>query len=218
MKLTVAVCALVAFANARPGPAPKDLLLGASGAIADGQNLQFTKPGVYLILEGPSAYLFSNGQAIQKRSKRSVSEFGDIIGDSGVIAGDQNLQLPPGVKPVAIGPSAILLSNGQALQRTKRSTNEFGDVIGDSGVIASGQNVQLPPGVKVVLVAPSAILLSNGQGIQRTKRSTNEFGDIIGASGVIASGQSLQLPPGVKVILAAPSAILLSNGQAIQRP
>jgi len=218
MKLTVAVCALVAFANARPGPSPQDLQLGASGAIADGQNLQFNKPGVHLIAEGPSAWLFSNGQAIQKRAKRSASKH-LTLGASGAIGDGQNLQFTePGVHLIAEGPSAWLFSNGQAIQkRSKRSVSEFGDIIGASGVIAGNQNLQFPPGVKPVAVGPSAILLSNGQAIQRTKRSTNEFGDVIGASGVIASGQNLQIPPGVKVVLVAPSAILLSNGQAIQR-
>jgi len=214
MKFAIAVCALAAVANARPG---SDLNIGASGAIADGQNVQFTKPGVTLVAEGPSAFLFSDGTAIQKRGKRSVNEFGDVIGESGVVAGAQSIQIPPGVTVAAVGPSAILLSNGQAIQRTKRSVNEFGDVIGESGVIAGAQSMQLPPGVTVAAAGPSAILLSNGQAIQRTKRSVNEFGDIIGESGVVAGAQSIQIPPGVTVAAVGPSAVLLSNGQAIQR-
>jgi len=219
MRISIAVCALIAFANARPGSTPKKLHIGASGAIGDGQNVQFTKAGVTLIAEGPSAWLFSDGTAIQKRAKRSVNQYGDVIGDSGVIADGQLVQLKPGQSVVAAGPSAILLSDGTAIQkRSKRSVNEYGDVIGASGVIADGQLLQLKPGQSVVAAGPSAILLSDGTAIQkRSKRSVNEFGDVIGASGVIADGQNLQIPPGETVVAAGPSAILLSNGQAIQR-
>merc|ERR1712228_320719 len=95
MKFAIAVCALVAVANARPG---SNLNIGASGAIADGQLVQFTKPGVTLVAEGPSAFLFSDGTAIQKRTKRStVNELGDNIGAAGVVTAEHNFQLPPGV-------------------------------------------------------------------------------------------------------------------------
>merc|ERR1711915_260294 len=219
MKFAIAVCALVAVANARPG---SNLNIGASGAIADGQLVQFTKPGVTLVAEGPSAFLFSDGTAIQKRSKRSAtSEFGDVIGASGAISADgQSIHIPEGVTVAAVGPSAILLSNGQAIQRNKRSVNEFGDNIGAAGVVANGQNVQLPPGVHVVQAGPSAILFSDGTALQRSKRSVTDHADIIGTTGGLINGQSFHFvdQTGAPKTIASrgASGIVFSDGTSIQ--
>jgi len=221
MKFAIAVCALVAATQARPG---SNLInLGPSGAIApDGQLVQFTKPGVTLVAEGPSAFLFSDGTAIQKRSKRSAtSEFGDVIGASGAISADgQSIHIPEGVTVAAVGPSAILLSNGQAIQRNKRSVNEFGDNIGAAGVVANGQNVQLPPGVHVVQAGPSAILFSDGTALQRSKRSVTDHADIIGTTGGLINGQSFHFvdQTGAPKTIASrgASGIVFSDGTSIQ--
>merc|ERR1712121_627339 len=62
------------------------LLVGASGMITkDGYPIQFTRPGVTILLEGPSAYVMSDGTLVQKRAKRSAVTYGNIVGHSGLI-------------------------------------------------------------------------------------------------------------------------------------
>jgi len=210
--------------------APAHPLVGPSAILhADGTATQFTHhQATNAAVIGASGIVGKDGVNTQFRVKRAVNEHGDIVGDSGVVSSDgQLLQLTePGVKVVARGPSAILLSNGQAIQlkgRKKRSVNEHGDIVGDSGVISSdGQQLQLTaPGVKVVARGPSAILLSNGQAIQlkgRKKRSVNAFGDVVAPSAIIfANGQVVQLTEaGVGIASRGESGAVLTNGQQVQ--
>jgi len=93
-------------------------LYGASGMITkDGYPIQFSRPGVTILLEGPSAYVMSDGTLVQKRAKRSAVSYGNIVGHSGIITNKgQLIQLPAGVSVVHAGPSGAVLSNGQNIQ------------------------------------------------------------------------------------------------------
>ncbi|KAF2356303.1 Crustacean cuticle [Trinorchestia longiramus] len=112
-----------AIAAAAPAPiagtySVKDVV-GPSGVVRhDGNNVQFSQAQAdNIALVGPSGIVTRDGKNIQftSRKRRSVPEA--IIGASGIIAPDgQLLQLEPGVTVVASGPSAILLSNGKAIQ------------------------------------------------------------------------------------------------------
>ncbi|XP_068219354.1 uncharacterized protein [Palaemon carinicauda] len=93
-------------------------LIGDSGMITDdGIPIQFSRPGVTILLEGPSAYVMSDGTLVQKRVKRSPGNFGHIIGDSGIITNTGNvIQLPANATIIQVGPSEAILSNGQNIQ------------------------------------------------------------------------------------------------------
>ncbi|XP_068219353.1 uncharacterized protein [Palaemon carinicauda] len=93
-------------------------LIGDSGMItADGIPIQFSRPGVTILLEGPSAYVMSDGTLVQKRAKRSLDNFGHTVGDSGIITNTGKLiQLPAHATVVQVGPSGAILSNGQNVQ------------------------------------------------------------------------------------------------------
>jgi len=149
MRIAVAICALVAFANA---------LVGPSGIVKpDGQNIQFThkfsqdiaatdhsgiitKSGTNIltheqakkvVLMGPSGIVSSDGKNIQFRQKRA------LVGPSGIVKPDgQNVQFPhkfatdiaPGLtdeqkmKFVLMGPSGIVYADGKNTQfRQKRA-------------------------------------------------------------------------------------------------
>jgi len=203
--------------------------IGESAAILrDGKVILFQGAGV-TALAGPSAVRFSDGQVHQfsSRRKRSVNEYGDIIGDSGALLRDGKSVVfkEHGVTALA-GPSAVLFSDGQSHQfasRKKRSLNKFGDLIGDSGaLLRDGKAVVFKGhGVKVASVADSGIVFTDGTSHQfaaRKKRSVNEHGDIIGDSGaLLADGQSIVFTePGVTVVARGPSGVLFSNGQSVQ--
>jgi len=93
-------------------------LIGASGMITkDGIPIQFKEAGVTILLEGPSGYIMSDGTLVQKRSKRSASNYGHTIGHSGIITKSGKLiQLDHGVTIVPAGPSGAVLSNGKNVQ------------------------------------------------------------------------------------------------------
>ncbi|XP_068218617.1 uncharacterized protein [Palaemon carinicauda] len=93
-------------------------LIGDSGMItADGIPIQFSRPGVTILLEGPSAYVMSDGTLVQKRAKRSAVTFGNVVGHSGLITNTgRQIQLPAGVTVVSAGPSGAVLSNGDNIQ------------------------------------------------------------------------------------------------------
>ncbi|KAA0196003.1 hypothetical protein HAZT_HAZT007013 [Hyalella azteca] len=114
----------LAPAPVAPAPLPAGVysvkdVVGPSGVVrADGNNVQFSQATAdNIALVGPSGIVTKDGRNIQfvSRKRRSVRDA--IVGSSGIIAPDgQLLQLEPGVTVVAAGPSAILLSNGKALQ------------------------------------------------------------------------------------------------------
>jgi len=235
MRIAVAICALVAFANA---------LVGPSGVVKpDGQNVQFTHkfakdiaPGLTaeqarnVVLIGPSGSVSADGKNIQFRQKRALTPEGDLIGDSGAILADgQQIQFTEGGVSVLLrGPSGLVLSNGQLVQlksRKKRALghNVHGDIIGDTGAIfADGQQVNFGAAATVLLRGPSGVVLSNGKLVQlksRKKRALgiNAHGDIIGDTGAIfADGQQVNFGGVATVVARGPSGIVLSNGKNIQ--
>jgi len=93
-------------------------LIGDSGMITkEGIPIQFKKAGVQILLDGPSAYIMTDGTLVQKpRAKRSTT-FGHTVGDSGIITNTGKLiQIPAHAKVVSVGPAGAVLSNGQNLQ------------------------------------------------------------------------------------------------------
>jgi len=202
--------------------------IGESAAILrDGKVVLFQGAGV-TALAGPSAVRFSDGQVHQfsSRRKRSVNEFGDIIGDSGALLRDGKSIVFKGHGVTALaGPSAVLFSDGQSHQfaaRKKRAVNEFGDNFGEAGaVLRDGAQIQYKnPGV-TALAGPSAVLFSDGQSHQfaaRKKRSLNKFGDLIGDSGaLLRDGKAVVFKGhGVKVASVADSGIVFTDGTSHQ--
>jgi len=91
------------------------VVVGPSGIVNhDGINIQLDGPIVpYVILDGPSGQVWSDGSLTQKRAKRSLP----LVGPSGVILADGTpIQLPAGVTIASAGPSGVVLSNGQNIQ------------------------------------------------------------------------------------------------------
>ena len=91
-------------------------LEGPSGVkFADGQ-LRHLPVGVTVVSVGPSGATLSNGDNVQFREKRAAPSQA-VVGEGGIITpGGVQFQLPHGVYIVSKGPSAALLSNGQAVQ------------------------------------------------------------------------------------------------------
>merc|ERR1712042_176707 len=160
----------------------KRALVGPSGMITDdGIPIQFSREGVYILLEGPSGYIMSDGQLIQKRAKRSaqagfVSSKGNV-GTSGILRADGSVDLfshDLAHDIVQIGPSGIVTKSGRNIQLTDAlkivGNRSKRHLIGPSAIITDdGQLFQLEAGVTVVSAGPSGFVLSNGKSIQLKK-------------------------------------------------
>jgi len=86
---------------------------------ANGQVVQFSKPGVTIAARGDSGAVLSDGTNVQfNRKKRSTNEFGDLIAPSAIVfAHGQVHQLPAaGVTIASRGEGGAVLSNGQNVQ------------------------------------------------------------------------------------------------------
>merc|ERR1712168_1519561 len=117
-------------------------VVGDSGAIIDGEAIQFLEPGVTIASRGPSGVVFSNGQVLQLKGRKKRSA-GDVVGDSGAIIDGELIQFTePGVTVASRGPSGVVFSNGQLLQLKGRKKRSAGDVVGDSGAIIDGELIQ----------------------------------------------------------------------------
>jgi len=178
-------------------------IIGESGAVlADGTLIQFNHAAgtetPYIILEGPSGILWSNGQLTQKRAKRS------LVGPSGIVGADGTL--------IQFGQAEVELRAGLTDEQNARAV-----VVGPSGIVnKDGINTQFdaPAAPYVILDGPSGQVWSDGSLTQkRAKRSL----PLVGPSGIIlADGTPIQLPAGVTIASAGPSGVVLSNGQNIQ--
>jgi len=233
MKIPVAICALVAFANAQVGP---------SGIVSpDGNNIQFTHDFANdIAVSGPSGIVTKSGANLQLTHGQAalninsppavpVSHFvNKNFGPSGIVKPDgQNIQFTheQAHNFVVVGPSGAVSADGNHVQfRKKRSVDTHGHIIGDTGAILSdGQMVVFKSAAKPVVIGPSGIVLDNGEQFQlrpkRSKRSAvNEQGHLIGESGIVTKdGQQFQFAKaGVTVILEGPSGLLLSDGTQVQ--
>ncbi|XP_047501518.1 cuticle protein CP1158-like [Penaeus chinensis] len=190
MKFLVVVAAVVACAGARSINAGWVLPpgnIGTSGILRkDGSTDLFSHDFAHdIVAIGPSGIVLKNGPPVQLdadlkmvgRSKRSsgagyVLPAGNL-GYSGIVRKDGTVDLFDFAHDIAeIGPSGIVLKNGQPIQldadlrivgRSKRH------VIGDTGMITDwGQIIQFrEPFTTIVHEGPSGIVLSDGQNIQK---------------------------------------------------
>merc|ERR1712055_667920 len=146
MMIAVAICALVAFANAQVGP---------SGIVSpDGKNVQFTHSFADdVALIGNSGIVTKSGtQNLQltaaQASLASPVPVANFVSNN---AGPSGIVKPNGVNVqftheqakniVLIGPSGAISADGKHIQfRKKRAANAAGHVFGDSGaILADGQ-------------------------------------------------------------------------------
>jgi len=101
------------------------IVVGPSGIVGlDGKNTQFAAPAApYVLLDGPSGQVMSDGSLVQKRAKRSagyVSTAGNI-GYSGILRADGSTDLFShdfAHNIVLIGPSGIVTRDGTNAQLT----------------------------------------------------------------------------------------------------
>lgn len=93
------------------------LYKGPSGVLfKDGQK-RHLPPDVYIVEEGESGIVLSNGDNVQLRRKRSAPLIEALLGPSGLITPTrQQVHLPAGVKVAIIGDTGALLSDGTAIQ------------------------------------------------------------------------------------------------------
>merc|ERR1712025_1144044 len=176
------------------------VVVGPSGIVTkSGVNVQFDAPAApYVILDGPSGQVWSDGSITQKRAKRS------LVGPSGIVGADGTL---------------TQFGHDEATKRASLTPEENARavVIGPSGIVnKDGVNTQFdaPAAPHVILDGPSGQVYSDGSLVQKVvKRSL----PLCGPSGcILADGTPLQLPAGVTIASAGPSGVVLSNGQNIQ--
>merc|ERR1712106_749865 len=98
------------------------VVVGPSGIDnRNGVNTQFAAPAArYVILDGPSGQVWSDGSLTQKRAKRSLVGPSGIVGADGTLTqfGHAEVALRAGLtaeqnaNAVVVGPSGIVNSNG----------------------------------------------------------------------------------------------------------
>jgi len=177
------------------------VVVGPSGIVnRNGINTQFAAPAArYVILDGPSGQVWSDGSLTQKRAKRS------LVGPSGIVGADGTL--------TQFGHAEVGLRAGLTAEQNANAV-----VVGPSGIVnRNGINTQFaaPAARYVILDGPSGQVWSDGSLTQkRAKRSV----PTCGPSGwcILADGTYLRLPVGTTVASAGPSGIVLTNGQNIQ--
>ncbi|XP_063889326.1 uncharacterized protein LOC135116036 [Scylla paramamosain] len=202
-----------------------EAVVGESGIITPSGQLIQLPPGVSVVAAGPSAALLSTGKGIQYDRKKRAAPSKAVVGDGGIITpGGVQFQLPHGVYIVSKGPSAALLSNGEAVQYDEKKKYVKPGPYGATGIVMpDGKNVQFThdQSANVAVVGPSGVVMVDGRNVQlndeglpsRKKRSK----PVVGDSGYItASGRPVQFPHGVTILIAGDTGLLLSNGEAVQ--
>merc|ERR1712128_202241 len=143
-------------------------------------NVQFdAAPTVYVLLNGPSGIVMSDGTLIQKRAKRSLP----LVGPSGMLLADgtqvqfdaKDLEQRKGLTPdqnakaVVFGPSGIVLNDGANIQFGAESAPPAPTVVldGPSGqVMSDGTLIQKVVKRSLPLVGPSGMILADGTQVQ----------------------------------------------------
>merc|ERR1712055_1170773 len=97
------------------------------------------------LVVGHSGVIFSDGTLRQLRAKRSIEANSHNFGPSGAVLADgQQVQFTAEAKPVVVGHSGVIFSDGTLRQlRAERSIEANSHNFGPSGaVLADGQQVQ----------------------------------------------------------------------------